>query len=386
MQLISVAQGVPCWAESFQGAFEDLFAAQDAIAREVVSRLRVTLSQQEETNLGQRPARSLEAYRTYVRGRYFWNRRTAADLQRSIERFREAVALDPDYAAAYSGLADALILLPFYGTARPIDCFRQARDASRRALAIDEHLVEAHTSLGYTEFVYSHDWEAAEASFRRAMDCGASYPTARHWYGFLLSALGRHEEAVRLLTLAHDLDPLSLVISSDLAMAYYFSRQIDEAIDQLASVLEVAPHFGYAHFGLALCLSEVGNHRAAIEAASRAAELLTDSAAVRATHGYVLARGGCTQEALGVLSLLQGEETGRFAQSSHRALVLVGLEDLEGALQELLQGSEERSRFLVFLGVWPAFDSLRSDPRFRGLLDRLGLWRDEGRGRDENLV
>ncbi|MCH9647877.1 MAG: winged helix-turn-helix domain-containing protein [Deltaproteobacteria bacterium] len=377
LQLISVARGVPCWAESFQGAFEDLFAAQDAISRELVARLQVTLSQQEKTNLGQRPARSLEAYRTYVRGRYFWNRRTAADLQRSIELFRQAVAQDPDYAAAYSGLADALILLPFYGTARPIDCFRQARDASLRALALDDHLAEAHTSLAYTEFVYSHDWPVAEESFRRAMDCSSSYPTARHWYGFLLSALGRHEEAIRLLTLAHDLEPLSLVISTDLAMANYFARQIDEAINQLASVLEVAPHFGYAHFGLALCLSEVGNHRGAIEAASRAAELLTDSAAVRATLGCVLARGGRQQEARKVLSWLQGEKTGRFAQSSHRALVLVGLGDVEAALQELLQGSRERSRFLVFLGVWPAFDGLRSDCRFRGLLEGLGLWHGE---------
>jgi DNA-binding winged helix-turn-helix (wHTH) protein/tetratricopeptide (TPR) repeat protein len=380
LQLVSVARGVACWAESFQGAYSDLFVAQEAIAREVVARLRVTLTRQEDVRLTERPTHSLEAYRTYVRGRYFWNRRTAADLRRAIELFREAVALDPDYARAYSGLADALILLPFYGSAQPTESFRQAREAARRALNLDDSLAEAHTSLAYTDFVYSRDWQTAENGFRHAMACSSDYPTAYHWYAFMLTALGRHQEAIQLATRAHELEPFSLVISTDLAMAYYFARRIDEAVDQLTGVLEVAPSFGYAHFALAFGLSELGRHASAVAAARRATDLLTESGAARAALGYTLAHGGYHDEARQVLESLRQDR--RSSLASHRALVLAGLGDLDQALAELRRGSEERSRFVAFLGVWPAFDPLRSDPRFHELLKRLGLDRDDPRPGD----
>ncbi len=371
LQLVSVARGVACWAESFQGAYNDLFAAQEAIAREVVARLRVTLTRQEHVRLTKRPTHSLEAHRTYIRGRYFWNRRTAADLRRSIQLFRETVALDPDYARAYSGLADALILLPFYGTVQPAESFRQAREAARRAVELDASLAEAHTSLAYTDFVYSRDWQAAENGFRHAMACGSDYPTAYHWYAFMLTALGRHDEAIELATRAHELEPLSLVISTDLAMAHYFARRTEEAVDQLGDVLEVAPSFGYAHFALAFGLSELGRHPLAIAAARKSTELLTESGAARAALGYTLARGGRLDQARQVLESLSRDHGSSLA--SHRALVLAGLGDVDRALVELDRGREERSRFVAFLGVWPAFDPLRSDPRFEALLERLGL-------------
>ncbi|MEM8961673.1 MAG: tetratricopeptide repeat protein [Acidobacteriota bacterium] len=372
LQLVSVEQGVACWAETFQGAFRDLFAAQDAVAMEVVTRLRFRLTHREEARLTRRSTHSLEAYRTYVRGRYFWNRRTAADLRRAIELFREAAALDPDYGRAYAGLADALILLPFYGTARPGDSFRQARDAARRAIELDPDLCEAHTSLAYTDFVYSHDWRAAEDGFRRALRHGAHYPTAHHWYAFLLTALGRHDEAIRLAHRALELDPLSLVISTDLAMTYYFARRNDDAIAQLTTVLEVTPTFGYAHFALALSLSQAQRHEQAIAAAIEATKLLPDSGAVTAVLGHVYGRTGRTEDARRVLESLTRDDRPT-TQASHRALVLVALDEHRAAIDALHRGREERSRFGALLGVWPAFDPLRSEPRFQALLTLLGL-------------
>ncbi|MEM1206085.1 MAG: winged helix-turn-helix domain-containing protein [Acidobacteriota bacterium] len=369
LQLISVASGVPCWAESFRGDYDDLFVAQDAVAREVVRRLRLTLTQGEASSFARPPTESLEAYRTYVRGRYSWNRRSAADLRRAIELFRQAVSEDPTYARAYSGLADALILLPFYGSARPTDAFRQAREAARRALELDDRLAEARTSLAYTDFIYSRDWPAAESGFLRSLEQDPSYPTACHWYAFMLTALGRHGEAIEMAGRAHHLDPLSLVISTDLALAYYFARRFEEAQAHLAGVVEVAPDFGYAHFALALCSSQMGRHDDAVEAGRRAVEILGDSMAARAALGFSLARGGQVVEARSLLGGGDGALTG----GSLRALVLTGLGDSESAFDELDLAIEDRSRFAVLLGVWPAFDPLRGDPRFPDLLRRLSL-------------
>lgn len=378
LQLVSVDRGVACWAESFQGSFRDLFAAQDAIAREIVSRLRVKLTRQEERQLAAPPTHNLEAYRVFVRGRYAWNQRTGDDLRRAIELFREAVALDPDYAQAYAGLADALILLPFYGAARPRDAFRQARDAARRALEIDHDLADAHTSLAYTDYVYSHDWQAAETGFERALACPGDYATAHHWYAFLLSALGRHDEAIHHATRALDLEPLSLVISTDAAMTQYFARREEEAVDHLMGVIEVAPGFGYAFFALALCLSALGRHAEAIEAARRACELLADSPVPRAALGFALARGGQPEAARQVFVDRSGTERLGSAhasqpQAAHRALVLIGLGKWDEALDALVDAREERSRFVALMAVWSIFDPLRGMPRFERLLADLGL-------------
>ncbi|MEM1182762.1 MAG: winged helix-turn-helix domain-containing protein [Acidobacteriota bacterium] len=369
VQLIHVGRGVPLWAESLGGAYGDLFAAQDGIARDLVDRLRLRLTRREASGLSRRPAQNLEAHRFYVRGRYTWNRRTAGDLQQAIDLFRRAVALDPTFGRAYSGLADALILLPFYGSARPLDAFRQAREAARRALQLEEGLAEAHTSHAYTDFVYSRDWAAAERGFLRALELDANYATAHHWYAFLLSALGRHDEAIELAVDAQRLDPLSLVISSDLGLIMYFARRFEESREHLRGVLEVAPGFGYAHFGLCMCHSALGDHGDAIAAAREALGLL-DSNFARAGLGYCLARAGEHDEARQMLAAMGERPDGG---ASYRALVLAALGDHGEALEALEVGLEDRSRFGAFIGVWPAFDGLRGDPRFDGLLDRHGL-------------
>lgn len=369
VQLIHVGRGVPLWAESLGGAYGDLFAAQDGIARDLVDRLCLRLTRQEASGLSRRPAQNLEAHRFYVRGRYTWNRRTAGDLQQAIDLFRRAVALDPTFGRAYSGLADALILLPFYGSARPLDAFRQAKEAARRALQLEEGLAEAHTSHAYTDFVYSRDWAAAERGFLRALELDANYATAHHWYAFLLSALGRHDEAIELAADAQRLDPLSLVISSDLGLIMYFARRFEASREHLRSLIDVAPSFGYAHFGLSMCHSALGAHKEAVAAAREAQDLLKSHFA-RAALGYSLARAGEHGAARRVLAAM-GER--RDGGASYRALVLAALGDHGEALEALEVGLEDRSRFGAFIGVWPAFDGLRGDPRFDALLARHGL-------------
>ncbi len=373
VQLVSVARGAACWAESFQGVYDDLFEAQDAIAHAVVAGLRLTLSSREEEQLVHHSTDNPEACRTYVRGRYAWNKRTAADLHRSIELFRAAAALDPGYAYAYAGLADACILLPFYGSAEPSVAFAEARQAARRAAELDGHLAEAHTSLAYTDFVYSRRWRTAEERFLRALKLNPHYPTAHHWYAFLLTALGRHDEAIELSNRALRLEPLSMVIHTDLAMAYYFAGRYDEARAELTSVLEGDPGFGYARFCLALTLNSLALHPAAVVEARQACELLGDSGAARAVLGYVAAEAGDPATAEEVLNGFARAAAEAPVQAGYRALVRIGLDQRDEVFDELRLACDERSAFAVFLGVWPVFDRLRADPRFTQLLRRIRL-------------
>ncbi|MEM7587808.1 MAG: tetratricopeptide repeat protein, partial [Acidobacteriota bacterium] len=379
VQLVSVRRGSACWAESFQGDYDDLFEAQDAIAMAVVAGLRLTLTRQEEAGLTRHPTRNLDACRAYVRGRYFWNKRSRADLDVAIECFERATRLDPNYPQAYAGLADAWILRPFYGSARPAESFRQARDMARRALELDASMAEAHTSLAYTDFVYSRRWRTAEERFRQALSCNAYYATAHHWYGFLLTALGRHEEALEYATRAHELEPLSQVIHTDLALAYYFARDPEAARSVVDALVETDASFGYAQFALALIAHGQGQDAVAIAAARAAVECLEGSTAAQAVLGYVLAPAGGVDEARALLDTLNkttdpdpaDPNPVDLAPAAHRALIHLGLGEHDCAFEALAQACDERSNFAAFLGVWPIFDPLRPDPRFEALLRRI---------------
>lgn len=373
VQLVSVARGVPVWADQFTAALGDPFKAQETIAQAVVGSLRSRLDDGEEARPGRRPTHSLEAQRAFVRGRFQWNRRTGASLRRAIELFRLAIDLDPEYAQAHAGLADALILLPMYTRELPAEAFRQAQAAARRALELDADLAEAETSLAYTEFLYARRWQVAEDGFRSAIERNPHYPTAYHWYAFLLSALGRHQEAIDLGSHAQQLDPLSLVIGADLGMSLYFARRHDDALAQFRAVLEIDRDFAYAHFGSALTASALARHPAAIVAGRRAVERLPESTAAQSALGFVLAAAGQGDEARAILESLEAPHPSGPAQASHRALIHTGLGDRQEAIAALRIGLRERSRFISFLAVWPVFDSLRDDPSFESLLAEVGL-------------
>ena len=378
VQLVSVVDAAPIWAQQFDvsshGASSDPFALQDSISEQVAHALSLQLTQQEEDRLVRPHTASAEAGRAYIRGRYFWNKRTAPDLEKALTHFQQAVTEDDLYARAHAGLADTYVLLPLYAGRAPHQCFPDAETAARRALALDDGLAEAHTSLAYSRFVYGWDWQAAEAEFQRALELRPGYANAHHWYSFFLAAKGRYNEAVASAQRAVELDPLSMVINTDLGFVHYFARRPDLAIEQLEHTLELDPEFPYTHFALGLALREAGRPQEAIEQARRAVELSKgENTALLACHGHLLARAGRTAEAQETLARLRAIDREGGVQASHFALLFAGLGDIGSAMTYLRRAQKERSRFLVFFAVWPIFDRLREEPEFQQILTELNL-------------
>ena len=373
VQLIGAREAAPLWAAKFDAKATDLFALEDSISQELTEELRLRLSRQERDRLSRNPTPDPEAYDAYLRGRYFWNRRTLDGLEKAISSFRRAIDLDPDFALAHAGLADCYVLLPLYGAFAPREVFPEAIAASERALSLDDSLAEAHTSLAYARFLYERRWAAAERGFRRAIDLNPGYPTAHQWYAFLLAALMRHEEAIGQARQARDLDPLSLVINADFGMVLYFARQYPAAVQQFRKTLELDPSFAYAHFGLGLAWQERARLEEAVEEQRRAVELAPRSPAYQAALGQALAWAGRPEEARRILADLEERAAREYVESSDFAFLWTALGEPERAIDRLEQACEERSRFVAFLATWPIYDPLRTHPHWPGLLARAGL-------------
>lgn len=361
VQLVATTTRETLWGDTVDEVAGDLFAVQDAISARLSEALRLELAPS-ELDAG---TRSGEAYQAYLKGRYFWNQRTAASLNKAIEQFDTATRLDPRWALPRVGLADCQVLLPFYADGVARESFPAAREHATRALELEPRLAEAETVLGYIEFVYDRDPIGAERRLRRALDLKPDYATAHQRYAFLLAALGRFEGAVIHASRAVELDPLSLVNNADLAWVHYFARQYDDAVAQFEATLELDPHFGYARVGLALALVQKQQLEAATLQARRAVEDSGGGSVALATLAHVLGRAGEPDEAR---SLLSDE-----LPASRHALARTGLGDLDAAIEALERACDERSRFVVFLNVWPAYDALRARPGFRRVLERVGL-------------
>jgi DNA-binding winged helix-turn-helix (wHTH) protein/TolB-like protein/tetratricopeptide (TPR) repeat protein len=373
VRLLRVDGGRPLWARSFETVYTDPFAVQDAISEQVADALSLELSGRRPHRPGNRGTADVEAYQEYVRGRYFWNRRTEADLRKAMTHFEGALARDPAFAAAHAGIADCWVLLPLYGNMPPRDAFPRAIAKAREALRLDPGLAEAHTTLAYARFLYDWNWREAEEGFREAQRLDPGYPTAPHWYSYLLSATGRHDEAIANARLAQRLDPLSLVINADLGMVLYFARQNDEAIAQFERTRELDPRFPYTRFGLAFALAAAGRHDGAVQEARQAVELSGDSSVMQGALGYALATAGRTAEARAVRAALEQRRGTDRVQPGAFALVDTGLGNRAAALDELEAAYRDRSRFVALMGVWPAFDPLRQEPRWAALTRRMGL-------------
>jgi len=373
VQLIGAREAAPLWATKFDAKATDMFALEDSISQELTEELRLRLSRQERDRLSRNPTPDPEAYDAYLRGRYFWNRRTLDGLEKAIASFRRAIDLDPDFALAHAGLADCYVLLPLYGAFAPREVFPEAIAASERALSLDDSLAEAHTSLAYARFLYERRWAAAERGFRRAIDLNPGYPTAHQWYAFLLAALARHEEAIGQARQARDLDPLSLVINADFGMVLYFARQYPAAVQQFRKTLELDPSFAYAHFGLGLAWQEQERLAEAVEEQRRAVELAPRSPAYQAALGQALARAGRPEEARRILAALEERSAREYVEASDFAFLWTALGEPDRAIDRLEQACEERSRFVAFLATWPIYDPLRAHPRWLSLLARVGL-------------
>lgn len=373
LELVDAGTENVIWSEQYSRRQTDLVSLQSEIAHDVSNKLRQKLTGADKQQVTKTYTENTEAYQLYLRGRYHWNQRTSQGLQKSIEYFNQAVAVDPSYALAYAGLADSYTLLPFYGNTEPAEAFPKAKAAAAKALEIDDSLVEAHTTLAHVRMWYEWDWSGAERGFKRAIELNPNYPTAHQWYSLHLSFLGRHDEALAEIRRAYELDPFSLSINLNMGVVYLHARQYDEAIKQFHKTLEMNPDFLQTHLFLADAYEQKGMYEEAAAALEKVISLSGGNAemAVGLRNGYKgSGERGYFQENL-KLRMGRWQRTGKGAYEI--AEIHAALGERDQALEWLEKVYERRDMSLVNLRVTPKFDVLRSDPRFQDLLRRVGL-------------
>jgi TolB-like protein/DNA-binding winged helix-turn-helix (wHTH) protein/Tfp pilus assembly protein PilF len=372
-QLIRVPVERHMWAQSFEGDLRDTLALQNNVARAIAEQVRAIVTQQERAALETSKVVNAEAYDTYLKGRYFWNKRTGDGLEKALEYFNRAIEQDPTYAAAYSGLADAYALSGDwkYGVLSPQDAFSKAKAAATKALALDDNLAEAHASLAFALDLYGWDWETAETEYKRAIKLDPGYATAHQWYSWHLMMMGRNSEGILELTKAESLDPLSLIISADIADALCVARCYDEAVQKSKKILEMDPSFAIGHYELGQALAQKHVYDEAIVEFQRAIELSGHSGAFDSYLGYAYAMSGQKEEAIKIVSGLEARHDQNPSADADIAFIYVGLGDRDQAMIWL--NKAYAARFKASILLRPAFDPLRSDARFQELLRRIGL-------------
>lgn len=371
--LIDVSDGSQLWGRRFDDSGVDIFLVQEGIAQEISQSLLDKLSPEEERRLAKRHTADPEAYDLYLKGLYWWGKRTDEGFEKGLRFFEQAVARDPDYALAWVGLADGLRLFAFYGAAPPDQLLRRARGAAERALRLDPVLAEARYSLADTLYQVDGDWEGAQREFRRALTLNRNYATGRQWYSNYLSLLGRVEEAFREIRAARALDPLNLVINMDIGLAHYWAGNYGPAVGELRRTLELDPGFGLARLYLGLALIRVGDSSTAISEFQRVVSLLPGNPDPVALLGHALGVAGRREEAKQALRTLEDLARQRYVSALPFAMVHLGLGDREASLDWLERAYAERSGRLVYLNVEKAFDPVRQEPRFREIVRRLRL-------------
>ena len=372
-RLIKTSDGSSLWADTFDEKFNDVFAVQDVIAKKVADALAVRLSEEEQKRLTKRYTENTEAYQLYLKGRFYWNKYTEEGFRKSIEYFKQAVEKDPNYALAYSGLADSYSLLGEMSLAPPHEVFPQGRGYAEKALALDETVAPAHVSLGIVKLFYDWDLTAAEKALRRAKELNPNYPDAYHFYGHYLEIVGRLDDGIAETKRGVELDPTSLVINTELGLAYYYARQWDPAIAQVRKTLELDPSFSYGSYTLATAYVQKGAYQEALAELNRALPLSADWAYIISELGYVHAVLGNRAEALRAIEQLKERRAREHIDPVLIAYIYVALGDKEQAFAWLEKGYEERSGLMCWIEIEPKFDSLRSEPRFAELLRRMGL-------------
>jgi tetratricopeptide (TPR) repeat protein len=334
-----------------------------------VRALTLELTGQERERLTRRDTESLEGYEAYLLGRYHWSRRDAEGLEKARSYFEKAIALDPGYAPAYSGLADSYVMYPAIIGGLPKDLFGSARAAAMKAVQIDSQSAEPHASLAFILVHYEFDWSGAEREFKRALELNPNYATAHHWYGAsYLSLIGRHAEAIAESKRARELDPLSPVINRDLGRAYYYARQYDRAIEQYHKTLDIDRSAAGAELFLARALVQKGLYEEALVALR---QIMWVTVEPRSTMAYAYAVSGQRAQATRVLADLLELARREYVPRYHIAIIYAGLNDRDQALDWLEKAYEERDQWLCQLKVEPMLDGLRSEPRFQALLNRI---------------
>jgi TolB-like protein/lipoprotein NlpI len=374
-QLIKADDGFHLWAKDYDRELRDIFSVQDDVAKTIVAAMKVSLSDQQSAAIAKRYTDNTEAYQFYLKGRFHWNKRTETDEKLAIKLFERAIAMDPTYALAYSGLADAYAVIGNQGFLPAQDAWPRAKAAATKALELDDQIGEAHTSLGYVKWMYDMDWGGAEDEFRRALDLDPGYATAHYWYSNYLLVFSRFDAAIAEIRRAMELDPLSSTMAVGVGLTYNHARQYDQAIEALRNVAKLDSNSGTMRLEIGIALLGKRKYPEAIaslqDAAAREASSGTTALAML---GYAYGRAGEKDRAQEILRQITRNSDGRYFKPTACALVCVGLGDYDQSISWLQKAYvEERGVYLTHLNVEPPWDPLRSDPRFIDILKKMGL-------------
>ena len=380
VQLINALTDAHLWAEIYDRKLTDLFSVESDIAKTIADTLQAKLTGSEQTAMSKKPTENPAAYELYLKGRFFWNKRTGNDLKTAADYFQRAIDADPSYANAYAGLAQSYLLIPLFGAGMPRDFFPKASAAARRAIELDETSAEGHAALANLYGLDNFNPPASEKEFQRAIALDPNSATAHHWYSNgLLVSMGRFEEAIKEGKRAVELDPLSLIINADLGSTLMLSRRYDDAIAQLRSTLGLDPNFAYAHWNLGEALYLKGDSTGAISEYEKAA-LLDNDPEIQALLARVYAETGKKEQALEILRKLSETAQHQFVRGYLFALIYIGLGDKTTAIQYLERCSQERENIdLNWIKVDPLLDPLRGQPRFEALAEKILPAREFGK-------
>jgi Tfp pilus assembly protein PilF len=350
-----------------------VFELQDEIARTIVDTLRVNAIITGETPHLKRHTDNIAAYRLYLKGRYEWNRRTQEGIVAGIDFFKQAIAEDPNYALAYTGLADCYALEVDYRSVPVRDGFEAAKEYARRAIEIDDSLAEAHASLAWSLFIFDWDWDGAAHEFLRAIDLDPRYATAHQWYSFLLVSRGRLDEALVEAHTAVELDPGSVSARRSLSWCYFYSRRYEQARYHLERAVAMNPTSEESYRFLGMAVAMTGDHEGGIRLLEEASTMPGSGSYTRSTLGYVLAKAGRLAEARTILPELESQQSHGYVSPVAFATILLGLGEVERAIDWAERGYDERRGWLAYLRVNPIMDPIRGHPRFDALMARMKL-------------
>ncbi len=373
-QLVNVADGYHLWSEKYDRNMDDIFAIQDEISEAIVTKLKPTLLKSEKSKLGARQAVPIETYDLYLKGRYFFNKSSVEALKKAVDYFEQALAIDPDYAQAYAGLADAHLVLPFFSSSRPQETYQKGRRAALRALEIDNTLAEAHISLGTVKSAYDWDWKGAERELKQAIELNPGYAIAHWTYAYHLVRVNRLDEAIAEIEEAHKLDSLSLQINIGLGMILYWAGQNDRAIEVLRKTIELDPNHPYAHLALGLAYLQKSMNDEALLEFEREREVsgVLDAAAewsIAVWHALV----GKREKALDILNTFLTRSETEYVPPTFTGLLYFALGDIDRGFEWLEKACESGDIWLGYFQAAPMVAPLRSDPRFKAILKKMGL-------------
>ncbi|MEY2601029.1 MAG: hypothetical protein QOJ36_348 [Verrucomicrobiota bacterium] len=371
VQLINALTDAHLWADTYDRKLIDIFSVESEIAKTIADTLQAKLTGSEKTAMSKKPTANPEAYELYLKGRFFWNKRTSQDLPKSVDYYKQAIAKDPNYALAYAGLADAYVLYPDYGVGAPAEFYPMAKEMATKALSLESTLGEPHAALGLAYTNFDRDFAKAIAEFERSIQLNPNYATAHQWFDTPLQATGQVDRAIAESRKAIELDPLSLIVNADLAFIYLNARRFDEALAQSRKTLEIDPNFHVVREYLGEALQFKNQLAEALSEFRAAAAVATDEPFTNALLGQACARAGLRDEAQKILAHLEEQSRTKFVTGWSLAVVRLALGDKDGAAAALQSAYDQHAPEILILKYDPLFDDLHGDPRFEALVQKI---------------